>query len=141
MKKKIIHWTSIQQLTICGVMSLNGLRSTGHKQGRSAATYANDETNHIIWFLSVCHLNIDIFLYWYEGSQIRDRYLDWSSYNTQAVIGQVNIGCQTLTQWMIYVESVSQCHDYHTFLKKSHFFIIFIVNFKWFEVHKKLKSD
>ena len=39
----------------------------------------------------------DFFLYWYKGSQVRDRYLDWFSYNTRAVIGQMNIGCQTLT--------------------------------------------
>ena len=46
------------------------------------------------------------FLYWYEDSQIRGRYLGWSSYNTQTVIGQMNIGCQILTIKMIHIYNV-----------------------------------
>ena len=100
MKKKFVRWISIQQLIIYDVMLLNDLCSIDHKQNHNVTTCLNNEMNHKIWFLSFCHSNIDFFWYWYEDSQIHDRYFDWSLYNTQAVIGQVNIECQTLTDAM-----------------------------------------
>ena len=48
MKKEIIRRIPIRQLIVCGVMSLNDLRSTDRKQDRSITTYANDKTNHKI---------------------------------------------------------------------------------------------
>ena len=69
MKKKIVRWISIQQLIIYDVMSLNNLRSTDHKQSRSVATYANDERNRKIWFLSTCCPNMIFFvLIWKQSN-------------------------------------------------------------------------
>ena len=122
------------------MMSLNDLCLINCKQGRSVGTHANDETNHKIWFLSVCHPNVvffctDMKAANYEDSQDRGRYFGWSSYNTQTVIGQVNIRCQTLTIILCF-ENHSQLHIFQTML-----FSIMIVENYWriFKTYLQIK--
>ena len=73
----------------------------------------------------------DFFLYWYESSQIRGRYLGWSSYNTQAVISQVNIGCQTLTVF------IWKCHFNLMLFAISTFLCRFLIR-RW---HRRFSSS
>ena len=95
-EKKIVHLISIQKLTVYDVVSLNDLRLTDRKQNRRVTKCSNNKTNHKIWFLFICHSNVDFFLYWYENNQIHNYYFDWSSYNTQIIINQMNIKYQIL---------------------------------------------
>ena len=103
-------------------MSWNYLWSINHKQDRSVTTCSNDEINHKILFLFACQSNVDFFLYWYEDKQIHYHYSDWSSYNTQIMINQINIKYQILTLLFFLRISVIIC--WQIFFVISHVFHI-----------------